>query len=67
MGALVAALCANAPDVFKCWLSAGVQDLGEPVLDELLRDWLALFLTAEEQERQTVWHMIFNMKPQSLQ
>ena len=23
-------------DSFKCWLSGGVQDLGEPVVDELL-------------------------------
>ena len=28
MGELVAALRANDPDAFKCWLSAGVQDIG---------------------------------------
>ena len=33
MGELVAALRANAPDAFKCWLSGGVQDLGESVVD----------------------------------
>lgn len=38
MGELVAALRANDPDAFKCWLSGGVQDLGEPVVEELLLD-----------------------------
>ena len=33
MGELVAALRANDPDLFKCWLSGGVQDLGEPVVE----------------------------------
>ena len=32
MGELVAALRANDPDAFKCWLSGGVQDLGEAAL-----------------------------------
>ena len=40
MGELVAALRANDPDLFKRWLSGGVQDLGEPVVEELLLDWL---------------------------
>ena len=30
MGELVAALRADDPDLFKRWLSGGVQDLGEP-------------------------------------
>ena len=38
MGELVAALRANDPDAFQCWLSGGVQDLGEPVVEELLLD-----------------------------
>ena len=41
MGELVAALRANDPDAFKQWLSGGVQDLGEPVVEELLLNWLA--------------------------
>ena len=36
IGELVAALRANDPDLFKRWLSGGVQDLGEPVVEELL-------------------------------
>ena len=51
MGELVAALRANAPDLFKRWLSKGIQDLGEPVVEELLLDWLDPFLTVEEQDR----------------
>ena len=39
LGELVAALRANVPDVFKRWLSGGVQGLGEPVVEELLLDW----------------------------
>ena len=57
MGELVAALRANDPDLFKCWLSGGVQGLGEPVVEELLLDWLYSFLTAEEQDRLTGWHL----------
>ena len=38
MRKLVAALRANDPAAFKCWLSGGVQDLGEPVVVELLLD-----------------------------
>jgi len=40
IGELVAALRANDPDAFKRWLSGGVQDLGGPVEEELLLDWL---------------------------
>lgn len=34
MGELVAALRSNDPDAYRCWLSGGVQDLGEPVVEE---------------------------------
>lgn len=44
MGELVAALRANDPDLFNRWLSGGVHDLGEPVVEELLLDWLDTFL-----------------------
>ena len=47
----VAALRANDPDLFKRWLSGGIQDLEEPVVEELLLDWLDPFLTVEEQDR----------------
>jgi hypothetical protein len=57
MGELVAALRANDPDLFKRWLSGGVQDLGEPVVEELLLDWLDPFLTEEEQDRLLGWHL----------
>ena len=39
MGELVAALRANAPDLFKRWLSVGLHDLREPVVEELLLGW----------------------------
>ena len=40
MGELVAALRANDPDLFMRWLSGGVKDQAEPVVVELLLDWL---------------------------
>ena len=51
-----AALHANYPDAFKRWLSGGVQDLGEPVV-ELLLDWLNPFLTVEDKDRLVGWHL----------
>ena len=48
---LVTARRANAPDLFLRWLPGGMQDLGEPVVVELLLDWLDPFLTTEEQDR----------------
>ncbi len=57
MGELVSALRANDPDAFKCWLSGGVQDLGEPVVEELLLGWLNWFLTVEEQDRLMGWDL----------
>ena len=50
MGGLVVALRANDPGAFRQWLSGGVQDLGEPVVEELLLDWLYSFLTEAEQD-----------------
>ena len=57
LGELVAALRAKDPDLFKRWLSGGIQDLGEPAVTELLLDWIDPFLTAEEQDRLTGWHL----------
>ena len=51
MGELVVALRANDPDLFKCWLYGGIEDLGEPAVTEMLLDWLDPFLTVEEQDR----------------
>ena len=57
MGELVAALRANDPDLFKRWLLGVVQDLGEPVVEELLLDWLDPILTTEEADRLVGWHL----------
>ena len=57
MGELVTALRANAPDAFRCWLSGGLQDLGEPVAEKLFWTWLCSFLTVEEQDRLKGWHL----------
>ena len=57
MGELVTALKENDPDAFKRWLYGGIEDIGEPAVTELLLDWLAPFLTAEEQDRLTGWHL----------
>ena len=38
-------------------LTGGVQDPGEPVVTELLLDWLDPFLTVEEQDRLVGWHL----------
>ena len=55
MGEMVAALRANDSGLFRQWLAGGIQDLGEEAVNELLLDWLYSFLTAEEQDRMTVW------------
>jgi len=57
MGELVAALRANDPDLFKRWLYGGIEDLGEPAVTELMLDWLDPFLTVEEQDRLSGWHL----------
>jgi hypothetical protein len=57
IGELVYSVRANDPDTFKGWLSGGIKDLGEPAVTELLLDWLYSFLTVEEQDRLTGWHL----------
>ena len=57
MGELIYALRANDSDAFRGLLSEGMQELGEPVVEELLLDWLYSFLTVEEQDRLTGWHL----------
>ena len=44
----------DVSDLSKQWLSGGVQDLGQPVVEELLLDWLDPSLTVEEQDRMRV-------------
>ena len=56
MGELVAALRANDLDAFRGSLSEGIQELGLTEVEELL-DWLYPFLTPEEQDRLTGWHL----------
>ena len=38
-------------------MPGGLQDLGEPVVVELLLDWLNSFLKVEEQDRLLGWHL----------
>ena len=57
MGELVAALRANDSGLFRQWLAGGIQDLGEEAVEELLLDWLNSFLTPENQDRLTSWHL----------
>ena len=40
-----------------------MQNLGEPVVEELLLDWLYSFLTVEEQDRLLGWHLGVSPKP----
>ena len=40
---LVAARRSNDPDLFKRWLSGGIQDLGEPAVSELVLDGSTLY------------------------
>ena len=54
---LIAALQANAPDLFKRWLYGGIQDIGEPVVTELLLDWLDAFITETYRYGIVVWHL----------
>ena len=55
MGELVSALRANDPDLFRQWLSGGVQDLGEPVVVELLLNWLDPYLTEAQVRMVGTW------------
>ena len=64
MGELVAALRANDPDAFRGLLSEGMQELGVTEVEELLLDWLYSFLTVEEQDRLTGWHLGLNSSQQ---
>ena len=58
LGELIAALRVNDPDAFRQWLSGGMQDLGETVIEQLLLDWLNSFLTVEDQDRLLGFHLV---------
>ena len=47
MGEPVAALCANDPGAFECWLSGSVQDLGELQSEKIVRRNAGNILMAE--------------------
>ena len=66
LGQLVVALTANVPEAFRRWLSGRVQNLGEPVLEELLLDWLNSFLSVDEQFRLLAWHRGGSLLPDTL-
>ena len=57
MGELVAAVRANDSDGFRVLLSEGIEELRVTEVEELLLDWIYSFLTAEEQDRLTGWHL----------
>ena len=54
---LLLALRANDADSFFNWLSLGVQKLGEPVVTELMMDWIAPLMTEEESDRLMAWQL----------
>lgn len=57
LGELGSCVRINDPDAFKCWLSGGVQDLGEPAVEELLLNLFDPLLTIEDQDRLLGWHL----------
>ena len=52
---LVFALRANDSETFKRWLAGGIQDLGQPTIEELMIDWLNPLLTQDEADRLVGW------------
>ena len=57
LGELSAALRVNDPYSFRQWLSGGMQDLWQTVIEPLLLNWLKSFLTVEEQDRLLGFHL----------
>ena len=54
---LLLALRANDADSIFNWFSLGVQKLGEPVVTELMMDWIAPLMTEEESDRLMAWQL----------
>jgi len=52
---LVFALRANDSETFKRWLAGGIQDLGQPTIEELMIDCLNPLLTQDEADRLVGW------------
>ena len=52
---LLLALRTNDADSFFRWLYLGVQELGEPVVTELMMDWIAALMTEAESDRLMAW------------
>ena len=61
LGELIAALRANDADTFRGLVSEGIQELGAKEVEDLLLDRLYSFLTVEEQDRLTGWHLGENL------
>ena len=61
LGELIAALRANDADTFRGLVSKGIQELGAKEVEDLLLDRLYSFLTVEEQDRLTGWHLGVNL------
>ena len=61
LGELIAALRANDADTFRGLVSEGIQKLGAKEVEDLLLDRLYSFLTVEEQDRLTGWHLGVNL------
>ena len=53
----MAARRANDSDLFKRWVSGGVQNLGEPVMEERRRGWFNPLLTQDEAQRLVGWQL----------
>jgi len=53
----VSALRANDSDIFRRWLSGGIQDLGRPAMKELMLKWMNPLLTVEEMARLVGWNL----------
>ena len=62
LGELIAALRANDADTFRGLVSEGIQELGAKEVEDLLLDRLYSFLTVEEQDRLTGWHLGVNLR-----
>ena len=57
LGELVFSVRSIDPATFKRWLYGGLQDLGEPVVEELLSEWIHPLLTEEESDRLVAWNL----------
>ena len=55
---LISELRANDSDTFRRWLSGGTQDLGQPVVKDLMLEWMNPLLTVEEMDRLVGWHLM---------